>query len=199
MIVATSAAVLGAVATLGAWMAARAANQTGKSLAGIERHRWHADLTPQFEVTARASGDATAVLRVELVGPPGLDRLDQVAVSIRDDIRGRAPVTAGGPTAEQIAAQVWGPYRFAAGADGADPRGRAVASFDLLLGDWRPLALERTLPPMWTASSSGGGHRWRQQYDGKPVRITVHCRREGHGPWTVPLEIPVDAGDIPSA
>jgi hypothetical protein len=43
VVVGTAAAVLGAVGALGAWMAHRAANHTGRSLAAIERHRWHAD------------------------------------------------------------------------------------------------------------------------------------------------------------
>jgi hypothetical protein len=129
------------------------------------------------------------------VGPAGLDRLDQVTVRIRDDIPGRAPVTSGGPSAEEIARQVWRPYRFVPGVDGAVQTGRFVAPFGLLLGDRRPLALERTPAPTWSSDATG----WRRQYDDQPVRLTLACVREGDEPWTVPREVRVDQGAPPSA
>ncbi len=122
------------------------------------------------------------------MGPPGLDRLDRLIVSIRDDIHGRAPVTAAEPTAEQIAEQVWGPYRFVRSVDGADTTGRSVAPVSLLLGDWRPFALEHTPPPPWSSDSGG----WRQQYADQPVRLTLTCYRQDHEPWTVPVEVHVE-------
>lgn len=190
-------AILGAVGTVmaagaavGSLLAARQANRAAATLAMIERHRWHADLTPQFEVTCTATSGDRATLRVAFVGPPGLDRLDQVTVSIRDDIRGRAPVIAGGPTAEQIARQVWGPYRFVRGVDGADENGRSVAAVELLLGDWRPFALEQTPPPPWWGG--GGVDGWRKQYADQPVRLTFTCHRQDDEPWTVPREVYVN-------
>jgi len=141
-----------------------------------------------------ASGER-ATLRVALVGPAALDRLDRVTVRIRDDIPGRAPVTPGGPTAEEIARQVWGPYRFVPGVDGADQTGRSVAPFGLLLGDWRPLALERTPAPTWSSDATA----WQRQYNDQPVRLTLACVREGDEPWTVPQEVRVDQGAPPSA
>jgi hypothetical protein len=184
------AAVLVALATAGAWLAARHAAGAAASLTTIERHRWHAELTPQFDITCRATSDVLAELRVAFVGPAGLNRLDEVIVSIRDDIRGRAPVTPGGPTAEQIAGQIWGPYKFRPGVDGADPHGRSTAPVQMLLGDWRPYALEWTLPPMWMTSGNAG-EQWWQQYIATPVRLTVTCVRDGREPWTVPREVTV--------
>jgi hypothetical protein len=100
----------------------------------------------------------------------------------------RGPVTAGGPTAEQIDRQVWGPYRFVPGVDGADETGRSLEPFTLLLGDWRPFALERTPPPPWSNDSGS----WRQRYADQPVRLTLSCYRKDHEPWTVPVEIVVE-------
>jgi hypothetical protein len=77
-------------------------------MTAIERHRWHADLTPQFELTCRVTSSERAELRVALLGPAGLDRLDRATVHIRDDIPGRAPAMPGEPTAEEIARQIWG-------------------------------------------------------------------------------------------
>jgi hypothetical protein len=187
------ATVVAAVAAVGAGIAAWQSSRAAASLAAIERHRWHADLTPTFEVCCRASERDRAQLQVTLMGPPGLDGLDQVTVTIRDDIRGREPVTAGGPTADQIARQVWGPYRFVPGVDGADETGRSVAPLKMLLGDSRPFTLERTPPPAWSNDSG----TWRQHNADQPVRLTLGCYRQDHEPWTVPIEIAVEKGAQP--
>lgn len=155
-----------AAPALGAWRAAWQASRAAATLTAIEQHRWHADLTPRFEVHCRTTGGDRAKLQVVFVGPPGLDRLDRVTMTIRDDIRGRAPVIVGGPAAEQIARQIWGPYQFVRGVDGVDESGRSVEPVELLLGDWRPFALKRTLPLPWSYDNSG----WRQQYADQPVR-----------------------------
>jgi hypothetical protein len=183
-----------AAAAVGAWWAARSSSQASAAMTAIERHRWHADLTPQFEFRCRVTSGERAELRVALAGPAGLDRLDRVTIRIRDDIPGRAPVISGGPTAEEIARQVWGPYRFVPGVDGADQTGRRVAPFGLLLGDWRPLALERTPAPTWAADPAG----WRRQFDDQPVRLTLACLREGDEPWTIPLEVQVEDAPPPA-
>jgi hypothetical protein len=77
-------------------------------------------------------------LRLFLTGPADLARLDRLVVTIRDDHPWRAEGTrlAGGPTREQVAEQIWGPYRFTPGTGpgtdstrgipGADPTGRTT-------------------------------------------------------------------------
>jgi hypothetical protein len=86
-----------------------------------------------------------------------------------------------------------GPVPVCARVDGADQTGRSVAPFGLLLGDWRPLALERTPAPTWSSDATG----WRRQYNDQPVRLTLACVREGDEPWTVPQEVRVDQGAPP--
>jgi hypothetical protein len=81
------------------------------------------------------------------------------------------------------------------GVDGADQTGRSVAPFELQLGDWRLLALERTPAPTWSADPAV----WRRQYDDQPVRLTLACVREGDEPWTVSQEVRVDQAAPPSA
>jgi hypothetical protein len=181
-----------AAAAVGAWWAARSSTQASEAMTSIERHRWHADLTPQFELTRRVTSGERAELRVALFGPAGLDRLDRVALHIRDDIPGRAPATPGEPTAEEIPRQIWGPYRFVPGVDGADQTGRRVAPFALLQGNWRPLALERTRRPELATDPVG----WRRQYNDQPVRLTLARVREGEEPWTVPLEVQVERSQV---
>lgn len=173
-------------------MAARHANNAAQTLTGIERQRWHTELTPQFQVscTPRAGGRAT--LRVTFVRPTGLDRLDEVAVAICDDTRDHSSILAGGPTKEEVSRQIWGPYRLAPGVDGADNTGRRVPPVRLLRGGDRPFELEATRPPRWWGSDDAW---WDHEYRGSPVRLALHCRREGHEQWTVPLEVtPTEAG-----
>jgi hypothetical protein len=186
-ILGVAAALAAAVAAIGAWVAARYSARATAALTAIEQRRLHAELTPVFELSCQPAGGDRAELRVAFVGPPGLDRLDQVTVMIRDDIRGRKAVTAGGPTAEEIAAQVWGPYRFVPGVDGADKSGRGVEPVSLMLGDWRPFSLERTRPPTWSNDDA----KWRRQYADQPVRLEITCQRDGYSPWVIPLEVSI--------
>jgi hypothetical protein len=92
-------------------------------------------------------------LRVMLVGPPGLDRLDRLTVTIRDDHfrRGEHQQIMGGPTTEEIKAHIWGPYRFtpSTGPDDAraDGIGRTtVYDAQLPIGEELPFQLEHTVP-----------------------------------------------------
>uniref|UniRef100_A0AAU3IEI0 Uncharacterized protein n=1 Tax=Streptomyces sp. NBC_01393 TaxID=2903851 RepID=A0AAU3IEI0_9ACTN len=68
-IIAGSTAVFSAVATGGAWLAARRANATADAVARIERDRWHADLLPQFSVRIEMGEGDRATLSIRLVGP----------------------------------------------------------------------------------------------------------------------------------
>jgi hypothetical protein len=126
---------------------------------------------------------------VALVGPSGLDQLDRILVSVRDDIRGRKPITAGGPTPEEIGRQVWGPYRFTPGVDGAERDGRQVILLDLRLGDQQPFAMERTRPPSWDNDTTGA---WWRRYAEQPLWLTLGCYRKGYELWTVPLRVEVE-------
>ncbi|MFF1628928.1 hypothetical protein [Streptomyces sp. NPDC058272] len=180
-VIAGSTAVFSAVATGGAWLAARRANATADAVARIERDRWHADLLPQFSV--------------RLVGPLPLCHLDEIRVEIaQSDDMDYTPRLAGGPTEEQVAAQVWGPLRFVPGSDGADRTGHTVVPFALAVGRGRPFALERTRSPFWWEDDDRE-ERWRDKWLNLPMRLVLSCRREGFDPWTVPYE--VDVPEVP--
>jgi len=102
--VAVASAIVAIVARRDAKRAAGAAErsaQAAEDLTAIEQRRRHEELTPRLSVEATCWGPGSDRLRVtvRLDGPPGLDRLDHVAVRIRDD-QDRSPVTAGGPTRE---------------------------------------------------------------------------------------------------
>lgn len=177
-----------------AWLATKKAAATAADMKEIEARRWHADLTPAFDVTCArewlgdTSGDR-ALLRIRLVGPPGLDRLT-IKVTVRDDWPGRTSVLTGGPTQEEIEAQVWGPYRFIHGVDGGSEDGRTAVPFSLLAGDGRQFALDRTVSPRWAIPAD-----WRRRYDDAPLRLALHCVHGDDKPWIVRYEVPVDRAE----
>ena len=187
-------AILGVVATLiaagaavGSWRAALASNKTGSRLAEIEHSRRHTELTPQFAITITqaAGNDDNAIIHFELIGPPGLGSLDEIRASIRDDTPDRliGQPLAGGPTKEQIAEQVWGPYTFSPRVNGAPQSGRSVEPFSLRMGDRTRRQLSRSAPPLWAGSSR---HEWwGHEVKGQPVRLALECQKEGWELWTV--------------
>ena len=188
---AVSTAGLGAAATWGAWMAARKSSSTADAVARIERDRWHAELTPQFDITIERGEGERATLNVRLAGPVPLRHLDQIAIRIvSSDDMDRTPRTPAPPTLEDIEAQVWGPYQFTHGADGADENGQTVDPFRLHVGRGRPFSLERTRPPRWQQGDDRDT-RWRDQWLNLPMRLVLTCSRDGFKDWVVPCDVDV--------
>ena len=95
---------------------------------------------------------------------------------------------AGGPTPEQVAAQIWGAWRFPAGSGpgadpakgipGADPTGRTTPTRGLPVGEQLPFFLEPNHPPKW---SNWSMHDWQRQV-GTQLRLKLTCRRDGQDP-----------------
>ncbi|WP_169317302.1 hypothetical protein [Actinacidiphila oryziradicis] len=155
-------------------------------MARIERERWHADLMPQFDITLTETGSGDARLNVHLCGPDHLRHLDAVTITVDDDDNDhtvRQPRV--GLTQADVDAQVWGPYRFLLGSDGADQQGRAVAPVPLTVGRGRPFFMERTEPGRWMAMNMAA---WQRQNAAKPVRLILTCRR-GDEEWVVARRI----------
>jgi hypothetical protein len=162
---AVAALVVSIVSAVGAlvsvWYARRSDRSAAKSAvaaaitAALDLQRRHTELTPRFQVTGQSADPGSDVLRlgIFLSGPPELERLDALNVTIRDDQpwRGQASPLAGGPTPEQVAAQIWGPYRFRpgtgpsadlmSGTPGADPTGRTTPTGGMPIGEELPLLL----------------------------------------------------------
>jgi hypothetical protein len=120
-------------------------------VASIEHDRRHDELTPEFKITCESHEEDKnrAELTLELTGPAGLTRLDQVTVRIRDDIPNRQPRFRSQLTQEQIAAVIWGPYRIVSGLKDTDPNGRTHGPFRLLKNEPYPIPLEHSLLPSW--------------------------------------------------
>ncbi len=173
---------------------AQAAHRTAETLAVIERHRWHADLTP--EITAEfVNRLGQYTLRISLTGPAGLDRLHFVTVTMQDEggIDRSGHSLAGGLPAHEVQAVVWSPYRFTPGSDGTDTRGRAPAPFSLERGQWRPFSIEVPPAPHWMQHDW-----WEPYYADKPIRLTFECEHVDHAPWTIPFEIPARTWNPPT-
>jgi type II secretory pathway pseudopilin PulG len=199
--------IVSALAAIAAvWIARRSDRSAAKSAAAaattaaLDVQRRRAELTPHFRVTCHPSnpGAPTLSLNVALDGPPELERLDKLTVTIRDDHpwRGQGAPLAGGATPEEIAAQVWGPYRFrpntGPGADstrgipGADAIGRSTPTGGMPVGEELPLLLEPAWPPPWSQQAQDD---WRRE-QGTVVRLRFECHRDGWDKqWTLPCEI----------
>jgi type II secretory pathway pseudopilin PulG len=206
---------LGAAAAV--WYARRSDRSAAKSAAAaattatLDLQRRHDELTPRFRLTCEPSnpGATTLRLRVSLSGPPELERLDALTVTIRDDNPWRAQGTslAVSYTPEQVAAQIWGPYRFrphtGPNADpvrkipGADPTGRVTSTDGMPVGEELEFLLEPTSPPPWSDQQP---EAWQQQ-QGTAVRLRLDCQRDEWDPWTLTPEIDTARGrnrvDVP--
>jgi hypothetical protein len=203
-LVALGATAIAAVAARQSSKASGKANQAAGALADIEQDRRHTELTPRFRVRVEpwtAGNDQDLRLRVMLSGPTGLDRIDALTVKIRDDHfrRGEGTLTAGGPTREEIKAQVWGPYRFRPGTgpdeSRADNDGRVTAyEAELPIGEELPYLLERTRPPTWAKSMTQ--EQWNEQR-GPVIRIVLEAWHDDHGQWTLPCEIDLSTDHDP--
>lgn len=187
-----------ATAVIAAWAAwqsrsaAREANKAARTLAQIEVDRRHAELTPVLEVSCEEkSGIGTLRLTIRLAGPPGLDRVDTLTVTIRDDSARRAGhLLPGGPAREDVERHVWGPCRLqpGAGPDGIlpDETGRSLRyNRPLPAGESILCFLEQTGPPRWSA---GNGSQWRETV-GTVLRLSFTMTHAEHGPWTLPGQL----------
>jgi hypothetical protein len=200
-----------AAAVVAAWAArqsrfsAQEANAAAGVLAVIESDRRHAELTPRFRVTVDDGGSGTEerlVMRMMLIGPPGLDHLDSLIVRIRDDnyrrwTGGELPV---GATHEQVRKCIWGPYRLVPGLgsdDGrADETGRSAKyNTTLPIGEDVAFPVEVTRAPPWLGRSQQDWQRyWQENRLARTIRIVIEASLVGHRTWRLPYEVKLGPG-----
>jgi hypothetical protein len=174
-----------ALSGIGSWRAAAI-------LARIEEARRRSELTPDFEITGKDHG-GQADLFIILRGPNTLDRLDEVVVRILDERwkdHGASQI-AGGPSPEDIAKHVWGPWEFNTGASAqvADNRTTWTRAYSRETGkDWDKLGLIVTAPPYWATGMTP--QQWMRQHDGEPVRLLLSCRLGDHR-WELPYDVQI--------
>ncbi|MBO2461457.1 hypothetical protein [Actinomadura violacea] len=169
-----------------AWRAAHRSAAADQTTSRIEADRRHGELTPHVTITARPGNLDHVDVWIELSGPVELGGLDAITISVRDDIPGRAPVSPGGPSAEEIAAQVWATHQFVHGGDGADEHGRTVRCGALRVGQRRQFVLKPTRPPHWTSMT---GESWQAERAEHPFVLELVGRKDGLPDWTVPVKV----------
>jgi hypothetical protein len=195
-----------AAAGVAAWAArqsrqsAQDANAAASSLVRIETDRRHSELCPYFKVTCEewGPGQPMARMRIQFLGPAALGHLGSLTMSIRDDDFTRAEYAtyAGGPPADEIKRQIWGPYRFTPGTGPhpahADSTGRTTPfNHELPVGEILVFQLEPTTPPLW--SNGMTPEEW-QRDRGTLLRLAFDAKHPEFGSWTLACEI--DLADI---
>ena len=182
------ATVIAAGAAVASWRAAKSSNRTSNLLAKIEKERRHAELRPVFSVRCeKYPNDDIFYVILKLDGPAGLERVDTLKISIRDNKRMPKSDPTGQRTEQELANQIWAPFCFSPNVDGSSVDGRSVPYADLKLGDECRFQLQRVSVPSW---NHAGGVRWWQEQGIEPfLKISILCQNSEMTPWTIPWEI----------
>lgn len=202
IIAALVVSIVAAVGSVGAvWYSRHSAKsaadsaKAAKTTAELDSQRRHDELTPKFDISIEAGENGVsehAHMRVTLIGPDGLDRLDEVTITILDEA-GKDHWGYGLPdkvSAEEAASFVWGPWEFNTGASAQVTDNRTTRPQPYSRPDgknWDRLGLRRTRPGYWMGEMTP--EQWQRQQDG-PVRLRITCRR-GHEQWTLLREVEV--------
>ncbi|MFJ4869590.1 hypothetical protein [Streptomyces sp. NPDC088757] len=159
-------------------------------MARIEAERWAAEQTPKLVVSFEPLFRRVR-LYVFLEGPQHLKSVESLTVEVLNDDHDRSVNRPGGPTPEEINTQIWGPYQFIPGVNGADDIGRRVTVRSLNVGSSRSFEMKRTRPPYWQTSPNAEV-KW---YPHHPIRLRLICRH-GDQEWvivkSVSTEVPHD-------
>lgn len=154
--------------------------------AQLDRQRRHEELTPQLLFELEESGSQPRVyhLKVHLSGPPGLDRLDTLTVSIRDESRFRTRLShsqLAAPTDEEFEAQIWSRLGFL---DHSGALKRTNIGTTFAVGESVTIPLSPTRAPSWTGQTQ---EKWSDQFS--VMRLTAECGRQGWDTWFVRAEV----------
>lgn len=119
-----------------------------KDQAEAEKDRRHREMRPMLDVAADLRfGSDTGILTVKLTGPREMERYDWIRVQMRNDKERKFPGAHRGYSEEEWQRQVWGPFRFRPGVDGAGEHGRTAELGGRAVTDAWLFAIERTTPP----------------------------------------------------
>ncbi|MFD5559057.1 hypothetical protein [Kitasatospora griseola] len=176
-------------ATLQAKAAARASERTAAEVARIEQQRWHRELTPELDFRLVPKGSDHWLLTVELTGPAGLDRLDRITLTVRDEAGVDHTPRTRDITPEEVEAVIWGPVRFQPRVDHVREPGREAVLESVDRGEPAVRAVDATVPPRWIDNLQD----WQRRNDRLPLRLRAVCEHADHDqPWIIVTEIPVE-------
>lgn len=168
---------------------ARRQDDTARTMASLETQRRRDELTPEFDITCDGQ-----FLYVVLAGPQHLPGLHGAIIRIADEMwtdHGTTQI-AGGPSAEEVAKIVWGPYEFNTSASGnvTDQRTSRERAYDRTTGkNWDKLPLLPSSRPPW---ASWTNQQWMNKYRDHPVRLVIECWYR-HDTWVITKDVPVTA------
>jgi len=199
IIAALVVSIVAAAGSLGAdWYARRSARSAetaadaAEKTATLDVERRHAELTPVFEIACTAGENGVGnhgELRVTLIGPDGLDRLDEVTIVILDEAGANhwGHGYPSGVNEEGARRFVWGPWEFNTGASAQVTDNRTTRPRPYSRADgqnWDRLSLIRTRPGHWMSMSQ---EQWQKRSEG-PVRLQITGCRGGEQ-WTLLREV----------
>ncbi len=166
-----------------------------------DRHRRHVELAPGFLVQVEPWAEGSDLMRLRIVqqGPPSIDHLHSLALSICNDDSywpNERNVIANGHNYDEVRNQVWAPYRFTPGTGPgearADLHGRETAyEAPLPAGEELAFQLEPTRPGTWTGGMTQ--EEWQRQR-GNVIRLAITATNPDHGTWHLGGKINVAAG-----
>jgi hypothetical protein len=205
LIVAVAALLVAAVSAVFTRQQAVFARQQAMALretASIDAKRHHDSLTPEFTATCtqmdpartwrNPEGTFWAQLWVELTGPPGLLRLDDVTVRIREAPR---PVFEPWRQAVQGDRRTFGPFLFHPEHGSTDEGNRLYGPITLHMGEPRAFLLARKNYKLSGSFRSAYEDKPASQWlawaaeELEPIRLEITGGTTGHDLWTVRLEV----------
>lgn len=179
--VAISAFIAATVISILSWLAALRATEAAETMSRLEKDRQHRDARPQIDITCTpvlATGGA--YLELMLTGPQGVEEVHVSLLQIQDSQPWANPVVAG-PSREELAMHVRGPYEFQEKLDGQRNGGRTVEPFTLVVGYPHKLVLKTTHAPL---NSGIPEKTWEQDVNGMKLRLALECTQDGFDePW----------------
>ncbi|MGW1767507.1 hypothetical protein ACWCQL_26045 [Streptomyces sp. NPDC002073] len=160
---------------------------TAREVAKIERDRWHRELTPELTFSLIRVSPNSMRLTTTLDGPVGLDHLDTIILTVRDEA-GRdhsARPHYDDAMRTELQSVIWGAARFSPGADGVVAPGRQSIIRSLERGNFVYRQMDNSQPPSWFQDPGN----WVEAYWDATVRLHAVCEVEGHRPWIVVAEV----------
>lgn len=159
--------------------AAEKSAAAAEAMTAIERERRHRDNRPDISIKHTPFLSGGTQLELLLTGPHGVEEVRVERLVIQDSEPWANPVVQG-PTREELAVYVRGPYEFMGKLEGQKSGGRSVEPFTLIVGYPHKLVLKVTSPP---PNSKIPESVWRQDVHVLPLRVAVECTQEGYEPW----------------
>ncbi len=158
--------------------ATEAAARAAETSASVAKQAFDASMAPQWEAVGatQVDGSGQIAVGIRLVGPPGLNLLERIWITVWGDEHLR-PWDGEPLTMEQRAEAVWGPYKFSPGFEREASLGHVAGPFAMVRGAPLVLDMQRSDPPPRYTNVT----KWRKRYEITPIRLLISVERAtGH-------------------